>query len=389
MSIPSTSTSQDSGPFAYTPAVMRSFKPSRVFRDKFFESPTSINSITFDDVGETCVTASTDDKFHVWNSKTGSHLHKFASQKYGIDHVRFTHSTDSLLHTSTKADDSIRLHSLHKNSYISYFKGHSQLVTSLSMSPIDDTFISSSLDETVRLWDIRSPTCTGRVTVGHSPVVAYDNQGLIFAVARNGNGEGENSIYVYDLQNFHNGPFATMPIIDLALQFVSYPPRIPLITSLHFRPNGKHLLVSTSGNVHYILDAFSGALLRRLVGHVGLESRGVEPERGVSGEETCWTMDGKFVLGGSHDGRLLTWDLTDLPEVVQDVPEGSQPAFNLKDTLPIAEHAGHQGPTRAVASNPKNAMLATGAGELAFWLPEKEGAGGGGVGAFPGEVTMS
>lgn len=32
-------------------------------------------------------------------------------------------------------------------------------VTSLSMSPVDDTFISGSLDKTSRLWDLRSPNC--------------------------------------------------------------------------------------------------------------------------------------------------------------------------------------------------------------------------------------
>lgn len=28
---------------------------------------------------------------------------------------------------------------------------------------------------------------------------------------------------------------------------------------------------------------------------------GVEPERGISGEETSWTLDGKFVVGGEFD----------------------------------------------------------------------------------------
>ena len=29
----------------------------------------------------------------------------------------------------------------------------------LHMSPMDDTFVSGSLDRTLRLWDLRSPNC--------------------------------------------------------------------------------------------------------------------------------------------------------------------------------------------------------------------------------------
>lgn len=32
-------------------------------------------------------------------------------------------------------------------------------VTALSMSPVDWTFLSSSLDMTIRFWDLRSPNC--------------------------------------------------------------------------------------------------------------------------------------------------------------------------------------------------------------------------------------
>ena len=32
-------------------------------------------------------------------------------------------------------------------------------VVTLNMSPVDDTFISGSLDKTIRIWDLRSPNC--------------------------------------------------------------------------------------------------------------------------------------------------------------------------------------------------------------------------------------
>ena len=32
-------------------------------------------------------------------------------------------------------------------------------VVTLCMSPIDDKFLSGSLDQTIRLWDLRHPVC--------------------------------------------------------------------------------------------------------------------------------------------------------------------------------------------------------------------------------------
>ena len=43
---------------------------------------------------------------------------------------------------------------MYDNSYLRYFKGHRDRVLSISMCPAADTFISSSLDATVRLWDL-------------------------------------------------------------------------------------------------------------------------------------------------------------------------------------------------------------------------------------------
>lgn len=69
-------------------------------------------------------------------------------------------------------------------------------VITLSMSPIDDTFISGSLDKSLRLWDLRSPNCQGLMHVGGRPVAAFDPEGLIFAAGIN-----SELIKLYDLRS--------------------------------------------------------------------------------------------------------------------------------------------------------------------------------------------
>ena len=53
------------------------------------------------------------------------------------------------------------------------------------MSPTDDTFISGGLDNSVRLWDLRTPSCNGLMQVTGKPVCAFDPEGLIFSVGVN------------------------------------------------------------------------------------------------------------------------------------------------------------------------------------------------------------
>ena len=49
--------------------------------------------------------------------------------------------------------------SLKENKYIRYFGGHDKRVVTLAMNPADDTFLSGSLDKSIRLWDLRSNHC--------------------------------------------------------------------------------------------------------------------------------------------------------------------------------------------------------------------------------------
>lgn len=86
--------------------------------------------------------------------------------------IRFTHDKNAVVYASKNDwDESLRHLDFSKGAvYKQYFKGifcfiwsiakgHRDRVVSLSMAPKSDFFLSSSLDNTIRLWDIKSPSC--------------------------------------------------------------------------------------------------------------------------------------------------------------------------------------------------------------------------------------
>lgn len=383
---PQASTSNGSSPatLLLTNSLMTKLKPAKIFKTVVDPAapgsslqrpqsagPRHITGITFDDRGDHLVTAAEDETFRLYSCKTAKPPKILYSKKYGVDLPRFTHKSSAIIHASTKEDDTIRYHSLHDNKYLQYFKGHKGKVISLEVSPVDDGFMSSSMDKTVRLWDLRAPTCRGLLTLPSFPIIAYDSTGVVFAVAVN----HYSRILLYDQANYDKAPFLTITLSDPTLAQISYPPRPIYMTSMSFSSNGKYLLVGCSGDAHYILDAFEGHLLAKLEGHIGLERRNssappsIEPAKGSSGEEVSWTPDSKYIVGGSLEGRVFVWDLQNLPSRTGDVDLNLHPLR----IQPLVVLDGHPGPSRCVKFNPRYAMMCTGGAELAFWLPDSSG----------------
>ena len=158
-------------------------------------------------------------------------------------------------------------------------------------------------------------------------------------------------------------------MVDVALEKISFPPPIPDFTSIAFSNNGEYILLGTSGEAHYLLDAFSLDILRRLTGH--------QPLGRTSGEELSFTVDSRFVISGSANGTVYVWDLG-TEKIEKEKTEGPlskvpaetlTPAVEIKPEAPEGEEdAEDRGTFRAVRFNSRFCMMAVGGETLVSWL---------------------
>lgn len=306
-----------------------------------------------------------DETLQIYNAALGKHAKEFKSQKYGVHLARFSHHAQNIIYASTKVDDTIRFFSTHDNSFTRYFKGHTDTVTSIALCPANDTFISCAKDNTVRLWDLQSPNFQGMLNLHGAYLACYDPSATVIAIAS----QLGHAVLLYDVRNYDKIPFATFDLADMQQRFLG--PNGGDWTKIDFTNDGKHLIISTTGSGHFVLDAFDGGLKHfcfRKTGSTGRLAPGAFPStQGANSTnglgaalgqgDTCPTPDGQYLIGGGGEEGLMIWDI-------------SRDASSDKHTN--AHHL--TGPSKAavVGYNPKYNMLATADKDLVLWQPDPD-----------------
>jgi COMPASS component SWD2 len=325
----------------FTNETVVSFQQAKTLR--YHSDHASITSIDFDDSGLHCLTcAIQDESIQLYDCKTGKHNKTIFSKKYGVNLARFTHHSMNCVYASTKEDDTIRYLSLHDNHYIRYFRGHKDRVVGLEVSPVEDVVLSSSLDHSVRLWDLRSPTCQGLLNIPAPSLIAFDATAMVFAVAS----QSVNNISLYNVKAYDRRPFASFSLDS---------PVGVTWTKIEFANTGKLILLSTDGDVHYLLDGYQGYRVAVLRGHVPIAGRSSSTL-----SHTSFTVDGRYIFGGSGDQNVYVWDTAKA--------SGQSDHLTLR---PIGTLTCDQGMPALVAFSPKTMLMATADTGLTFWLPEK------------------
>lgn len=256
-------------------------------------------------------------------------------------------------------DDSIRYLSTHDNAFLRYFKGHTAAVTSLAVCPASDTFLSCSLDNTVRLWNLSSPSPQARLNLTTPHLAAYDPSATVIAIASS----STQSILLYDLRNYDKAPFATFDlrryVTDLAR---------PEWTKLDFSNDGKTLLLATNTQSgHLLLDAFDGSLRAHLprphTSPSTTTTTAIRAAPGSSGPlgqgDVCFTSDGRYLIGSSGGERdACVWDTQGQVEVETKM-------LKAMCRLPSRGRVG------LVEWNPRYNMCAVADREVGFWVPDE------------------
>lgn len=118
---------------------------------------------------------------------------------------------------------------------------------------------------------------------------------------------------------------------------------------MKFTNDGKHILLTTSGNANYLLDAYEGNIKQRLIG-VEISTNPYN-----SGEEIALTPDGRFAIAGGQDGMVKIWDLHNNDQLDNPV------MTNLKSPHGVSQQGIH-----ILGFNPSYMMMVTGGNELVF-----------------------
>ena len=336
-----------------TPSVVSSFVPARVFS----ESASPVVGLDFSRSDELLFASSDDDVLRLFDTSSGVLLASVRRQSGGGGAVAAAHAPGCCVAApgGRKAEHALRYVSLHDNAVLRLFRGHTARVTALSHSPRNDTFLSSSLDGTTRLWDVRSPACCGALRAAPpppgapppSPVAAFDAQGLCFAVSSQ-----PGTIQLFDAKAAGAGPFEALCYASRSGP-AAHPP--PAATSVAFSLDGKLLCVTAGGCAH-VLDAFTGVRLRVFVPPSLPQSNAPRSQHQLQAllaqppAEACFTPDAACVLMGCADGSVAAWSV------------GSGDL--------VGTWRGHAAPPRCLRFSPRRAVAASGCGGgvVALWV---------------------
>lgn len=297
---------------------------------------------------------------HLIDSLTGEEKKKLYAKADGVRNLKFTHHESCVLFCSERNNFDIKYLCGYDNRYLRYYKGHSGEITSLSMSPLDDGFITSSNDKTICLWNLSSPSPIGKLQLPpkyENPIASYDESGVVFGVLCQDSTNKNHHLKLFDARNYDAGPFQEIlperSLIDKAIikSGAEWSPAQMqkcidgIWNSFEFSTDGNHILVNTQSDLLLVIDGF-----RADIEPLAITTRKNDTAQLTLG--SCLTPNSKYVVTANEDNEVLIYDYKTVPG-------------QIKSVL-----TGHVAPVGCVRCNPKYDVIASGCLNTVLWIPK-------------------
>lgn len=325
-----------------------------------------INSISFSSNGRNVVCSRDNGVIDLVNVECARLENRFKSEK-GATHVASTHHDLSVL-VGTKDDGkgTVAYVSMHDSTIMRRFEFHNDSITGISMSPLEDKFISTSADGAMALWDLRMerPVLTNAETIQVGSICSsFDPSGVVYGVAL-GNGR----VSLYSTENLGQDAFLHNHVLDsMATDF--------MWTDMTFSDDDRFIALSGSRGI-VLVDAFSLREVSLLHSHA---------PSSLHRSNAAFSEDGTVVCTGGKDGRVRGYYLRDAPEQLGAGVRWAPRMFTMGEALGDGGGAGagavpaptstsspgtkHNLPVSAVTWHPEKAMFASGCSSLCLWTP--------------------
>jgi WD40 repeat protein len=313
-----------------------------------FDAHAKINATAFSPDGTRFVTGSWKGFAHVWQRGREEPVIAIKHDGLLVNAVAWS-PTENLIATGSNSPSGfLRISDATNGKTIRVFKGHQKPVQSVKFSPDGKYLLSTSLDNTARLWDVKtgqearetpfeghswfvwdaafSPDGNQIVTASHDGTAIvwpvnepYDpaklrtfagHSGAVYAVAYSPDGK-----YVasggYDKQVLLWEPGKVQPfkyeeMLDgqsVAADFKLLGKHAASVRSVVFSPDGKMVISAAHDNTIKLWHVETGRLLQTMRGHGSLvRACAISP-------------DGKWVLSGGYDERAKLWSIEGYEEV--------------------------------------------------------------------------
>lgn len=338
------------------------WKPNQLSMGSVIQGDGAITNLDFHRDGKHLVMTTNESSLHIIDVLSGAEKKKIYCKNSGIGKVKFTHNDNCfLMSSSSKNHDmhDIRYFCSYDNRYLRYFSGHTDLVTSLTMCPTDDSFLSASMDKTICLWSLASTSPTAKLKLPSNfdrPYAAFDPSGVVFGVLAYDTVKCCHTLRLFDARSFDRGPFqdiapSIQTIENVLNQKLANNPNINQKSftqrslqaqwvEFEFSPDGQRILVNTQSDLMLSIDSFNSDAEPSII--VNRKN-----DAGLS-LGACFSADGNYIISGNDDNELQIFDVH---------------SGDFKYGL-----TGHVSPVGCVRSNPRFDVLASGCVNTALWI---------------------